>query len=201
LDLLRLGLLGSDTLLSPSPSLLVLISSGLSLIGQLLGSESLRLLLVDEFHQDALVLEHVTLALDVEFVVKMTVDLLVLSVFFEETAKDAHPPHPQFLDGHTRVGRTLALTRSGMTALSSGQCVFPCPGTRMNGLGLLDDQTILDQAPDILSRVGVGNFIDFVGVHPDFVTPALENGGGKPFLQSHRRHLDSSPGFNQQRKY
>jgi len=65
LDLLRLGLLGSDTLLSPSPSLLVLISSGLSLIGQLLGSESLRLLLVDEFHQDALVLEHVTLALDV----------------------------------------------------------------------------------------------------------------------------------------
>jgi len=201
LDLLRLGLLGGDTLLSPSPGLLVLVPSSLGLVGQLLGTESLRLLLVDEFHQDALVLEHVTLALDVELVVKMAVDLLVLSVLLEETAKNAHPPHPQLLHGHTRIGGTLALTRSGVTALSSGQSVLPCPGARMNGLRLLDDQSVLDQAPDVLSRVRVGNFIDFVGVHPNFVTPALENGGGKPFLQSHRRHLDSSPGFNRQRKY
>jgi len=47
----------------------------------------------------------------------------------------------------------------------------------MNGLRLLDDQTVLDQATNILSRVGIGNFIDFVGVHPNFVPPALENGG------------------------
>jgi len=151
---------------------------------------------VDELHQDALVLEHVTLALDVELVVKMAVDFLVLSVLLEETTQDAHSPHPQLLDGHTRVGSTLALTRAGVTALSSGQSVLPCPGARVHGLGLLDDQAILNETADVLSRVCVGNFIDFIGVHPDFVTPALKNGGGKPFLKSHRRHLHSSPGFN-----
>ena len=44
-----------------SPGLLVLISPGFGLIGQLLRTESLSLLLVDELHQNALVLEHVTL--------------------------------------------------------------------------------------------------------------------------------------------
>jgi len=174
---LGFGLLAGDTLLSASSRLLVLGSSSLGLIGQLLGAKSLGLLLVDEFHQDALVLEHVTLALDVELVVKMTVDFLVFPVFLEKTPEDAHPPHPQLLDGHSRVGRTLALTRPGVTSLSSGQSILPRPGARMNGLRLLDDQTVLDQATNILSRVGIGNFIDFVGVHPNFVPPALENGG------------------------
>jgi len=174
---LRLGLLGGDALLSSSSGLLVLGSPGLGLVSQLLGAQSFGLLLVDELHQDALVLEHVTLALDVELVVKMTVDFLVFPVFLEKTPEDAHPPHPQLLDGHSRVGRTLALTRPGVTSLSSGQSILPRPGARMNGLRLLDDQTVLDQATNILSRVGIGNFIDFVGVHPNFVPPALENGG------------------------
>jgi len=196
LDLLRLGLLGGDALLSSSSSLLVLGSARLGLVGQLLGAERLGLLLVDEFHQHALVLEHVTLTLDVELVVKMAVDLLVLSVLLQKSAQDSHPPHPQLLDGHAGVGGTLALTGAGMTSLSPGQSVFPRPGARMNGLRLLDDQTVLDQATDVLSRVGVGNFIDLVRVHPDFVAPALEYGRGEPLLQSHRRHLDSSSGFN-----
>jgi len=196
LNLLRFGLLGGDALLSSPPGLLVLGPSGLGLIGQLLGPKCFRLLLVDEFHQDALVLKHVTLALDVELVVQMAIDLLVLSVLLEETAQDAHPPHPQLLDGHTRVSGTLALTRARMTTLSPGQSILPRPSARMNGLRLLDDQSVLNQAADVLSRICVRNLIDFVGVHPDFVPPALENGGGKPFLKSHRRHLDSSPGFN-----
>ena len=51
----------------------------------------------------------------------MAIDLLVLSVFLQETTQDAHPPHPQLLDGHTGVGRTLALTGTGMTSLSAGR--------------------------------------------------------------------------------
>ena len=51
----------------PSPrlpstsSFLVLGSASLSLVSQLLGTKGLGLLFVDKFHQDALVLEHVTL--------------------------------------------------------------------------------------------------------------------------------------------
>jgi len=196
LDLLGLGLLAGDALLSASSGLLVLVSPGFGLIGQLLGAESLRLLLVDELHQNALVLEHVTLALDVELVVEMAVDLLVLSVLLQEPPQHAHPPHPQLLDGHTGVGGTLALTGAGVTALTTSQSVLARASARMNGLGLLDDQTVLDQSTDVLSRIGVGNFIDLVGIHPDFVAPALEYGRGEPLLQSHRRHLDSSSGFN-----
>jgi len=151
LDLLGFSLLGGDALLSSSPSFLVLVSASLSLVGQLLGAERLGLLLVDEFHQHTLVLEYITLALNVELVVEMAIDLLVLSVLLQETTQDAHPPHPQLLDGHTGVGRTLSLTGTGMTSLSSGQSVLPRPGARVNGLRLLDDQTVLDQATDVLS--------------------------------------------------
>jgi len=196
LNLLRLGLLRSDTLLSSTSSFLVLGSASLSLVSQLLGTKGLGLLLVDKFHQDALVLEHVTLALDVKLVVKMAIDLLVLSVLLQEPPQHAHPPHPQLLDGHTGVGGTLALTGAGVTALATSQSVLARASARMNGLGLLDDQAVLDQSTDVLSRIGVGNFIDLVRIHPDFVAPALEYGRGEPLLQSHRRHLDSSSGFN-----
>jgi len=200
LNLLRLGLLRSDTLLSSTSSFLVLGSASLSLVSQLLGTKGLGLLFVDKFHQDALVLEHVTLALDVKLVVKMAIDLLVLSVLLQETTQNAHPPHPQLLDGHTGVGGTLALTGAGVTALTTSQSVLARASARMNGLGLLDDQTVLDQSTDVLSRIGVGNFIDLIGIHPDFVAPALEYGRGEPLLQSHRRHLDSSSGFNNDKK-
>jgi len=202
LDLLRLGLLGGDAFLSSPSRLLVLGSASLGLISQLLGSESLGLLLVDELHQYALVLEHITLALDVELVVKVAIDLLVLSVFLQETTQNAHPSHPQFLDRHTRVGGTLALTGTGVTSLSSSQSILPRSGARMNGLRLLDDQTVLDQTTDVLSRVGVGNFVDFIRVHPDFVAPALEHGRGEPLLKSHRRHLQPLKfGFQQREKF
>ena len=53
-----------------------------------------------------------------------------------------------------------------------------------------------------LSRVGVGNFVDFIRVHPDFVAPALEHGRGEPLLKSHRRHLQPLKfGFQQREKF
>merc|ERR1711942_223689 len=103
---------------------------GLVLLGlDLLG---LGLLLVDELHQNALVLEHVTLALDVELVVEMAVDLLVLSVLLQEPPQHAHPPHPQLLDGHAGVGRTFALTGTRVTALTTRQSVLTRTSARVN---------------------------------------------------------------------
>jgi len=189
LDLLGLRLLARNTLFPASSGLLVLGSPGLGLVSELLRSQRLGLLLVNELHQDALVLEHVTLALDVELMVKMAVDLLVLPILLEKTPQHAHSPHPQFLDGHTRIGGTLALTRARVTALSASESVLTRASARVNGLRLLDDQTVLDQTTDVLAGVGVGDLVDFVGIHPDLVPAALENGGGKPLLQPHRTHL------------
>ena len=36
----------------------------------------------------------------------------------------------------------------------------------MDGNGLLDDKTILDELSDVLPRVGVGNLADLVGIQP-----------------------------------
>ena len=58
------------------------------------------------------------LGFDVELVIEMSVDFLVLSVFLQQSPQDSHTPHPQFLDGHTGVGRTFALTGARVTALS-----------------------------------------------------------------------------------
>ena len=48
------------------------------LVRQHLGPGLLSLLLVDELHEDPLVLEHITLGLQVKFVVQVTVNLLGL---------------------------------------------------------------------------------------------------------------------------
>ena len=80
----------------------------------------------------------------------MAVDFLVLSVLLQEPPQHAHPPHPQLLDGHAGVGRTFALSGTGVTALTTRQSVLTRASARVNGLRLLDDQTVLDQATDVL---------------------------------------------------
>jgi len=120
MNLLRLGLLGGDSLLAPVSGLFRLGAARLRLIRQLLRAKLLCLLLVNVFHQDALVLEHVSLALGVEFVVQMAVDLLALAVFLEKPAEDSHPTHPQLLRGHPGVGRSLSLAHSGVAPLAAG---------------------------------------------------------------------------------
>ena len=57
------------------------------LVSQHLGSGLLCLLLVDELHQDTLVLEHVTLGLQVQLMVQMAVNLLSLPVIIRLLGK------------------------------------------------------------------------------------------------------------------
>jgi len=54
----------------------------------------------------------------------------------------------------------------------------------VDGLGLLDDEAVLDEAADVLPRVGVGDLVDLVRVHPDFVPATFHDGCGKPLLQT-----------------
>ena len=41
----------------------------------------------------------------------------------------------------------------------------PSPG--VDGYGLLDDQTILDQLPDVLPGVGISDLTDLIRIQPD----------------------------------
>ena len=54
----------------------------------------------------------------------------------------------------------------------------------MNGLWLADDQTILDQAPDVLARVGVADLVDFIGIQPNLILAAVEDLSGQVLLHT-----------------
>lgn len=55
---------------------------------------------------------------------------------------------------------------------------------RVHSNGLADDKTILHKATDVLAGVGVGDFVDLIGVEPDLSLSALENCRREAFLQA-----------------
>lgn len=48
--------------------------------------------------------------------------------------------------------------------------------------GLADDETIADELADGLTRVGVADLVDLVGVEPDLALPTANHGGGEALL-------------------
>lgn len=111
----------------------------------------LSLGLVDVLHQDTLVLEDVTLNLEVERVIHVLINLSSLTVLTEHTTEDAHATHPDDVRGHTTFTGTTALTNTRVAtfALSLGHATNA--ETRVDGLGLLDDQSILDELANSLA--------------------------------------------------
>ena len=89
----------------------------------------LGLLLMDELHEDSLILKHITLSLKVEVVIQMSVDLLILSVLLEQPSEDSHAPNPQHFDRHSSVGRTLSFSGSGVSALTPSLGILADAGT------------------------------------------------------------------------
>jgi hypothetical protein len=48
--------------------------------------------------------------------------------------------------------------------------------------GLADNEAILDELADRLAGVGVGDFIDFIGIEPDLALAAADDGGREALL-------------------
>ena len=59
-------------------------------------------------------------------------------------------PRPQT---NTSSVTTFLAKISRRKNLPSGQSILPRPGARINGLRLLNDQTVLDQATNILEKI------------------------------------------------
>jgi hypothetical protein len=128
---------------------LVLGTENLSLISKSLGTDLLSLSLVDVFHQDTLVLEAVTLGLEVKMTVQVLVNLASLSVLGKETTEDTHTTHPDDLAGHTGISSTLSLTMTHVATKTLGSSTFTDTETRVRDLRLADDETVLDKLADI----------------------------------------------------
>ena len=69
-----------------------------------------------------------------------------------------------------------------MPALPASQGVFPASSPGMDSHRLPDDQAIFDQLPDLLTRVGIGDFVGFIGVQPHLLFTTAEDARGKPLL-------------------
>merc|ERR1712189_562 len=141
--------------------------TSLSLVAQLLASLLLSLLLMNVFHQNSLVLEHITLGLHVQVVVQVKIDLLLLSVFSQKSSKDTHTVHPHHLFWHPSISCTMAFTEFLMTSLPLSLQVGSCASTTVHNLWLFDDQTIFDQFPNVLPRVSISNFRRLIGIRPN----------------------------------
>lgn len=83
---------------------------------------------------------------------------------------------------HPSISRTLPLPKPAVPPNASGSCQLPSTSTRVHCDLLPDNKAIGDEFADGLPRVGIGNFIDFVRVKPDFALSASCNGGGEPLL-------------------
>ena len=113
---------------------------------------------------------------------------LRFTVFSEQLAQNSHPPQPGYLLWHSSVGSTLSLTYAHVPALPAGQGVFPASSLGMDCHRLPDDQPIFDQLPDLLTGVGIGNFISLIGVQPDLLFATAEDTEAKPFLKPEHTH-------------
>ena len=58
--------------------------------------------------------------------------------------------------------------------------------TGVHNSGLLDHEAILHELADVLTRVGVGDLVDFIGVEPDLSLSTLEHGGSKSMAEKRR---------------
>jgi len=148
-------LLGHLALIAALASLLHLGSARLGLVTEHLGARVLGLLLVNVLHEYALVLEHITLALHVQVVIQMLVYLLSLSVTLEQPAEHAHAADPDDFLWHASVCRTLSLAGARVTSLPARQSILAHARPRVHGNRLADDQTVLDQLANVLTRVSV----------------------------------------------
>lgn len=62
----------------------------------------------------------------------------------------------------------------------------------MHNGGLFDNEAITVQTGNIPTRVGQGNFINFIGIQPNLAFAALEHGRRQAFLKLQRHCVNES---------
>lgn len=168
---------------------LVAQTAGLHLVGNVLGAGLLGLGLVNELHEDALVLEDVTLGLHVELVVEVLVNLAGLTVLPQQTPENTLAPHPHNLGWHTGLVGTLSLTGARVATGTLGSVQLACACSRVADGRLADNLAILDKLADVGAGVCVGNVVLLGGVEPDLALADAEDGRSKALLGAKVDHV------------
>merc|ERR1719320_1834781 len=123
---------------------------------------------VNVLDEDLLVLELVTFALEIQFVVQIFLNFFLLSVFLQQSSQNTLPAHPKHLRWHSSFLGSLSFTQTHMPTqflglppalLSEGGSAF---------IWLLNEKSVSNHLANVLSGVSHCNFIDFIGVKPNF---------------------------------
>jgi hypothetical protein len=88
----------------------------------------------------------------------------------------------QFSPRHTSILCTLPLSEASVSSNSPCCSEGSGAGTGVHGDGLADNEAILNQLADGLAGVGVGDFVDFIGIEPDLALSATDDGRRETLL-------------------
>lgn len=146
---------------------------------------------MDGFDQDLLVLELVTLGGKVEAVVLVSIDLLGLSIFSEQSSQDSLSSDPKDFLWHSGILGTSSLTDTSVSTLGLLFGMSSSSGSRVDDDLFSSDKVIVDQLSDGVSGVGQGNFVSFIGVQPQSVLSASQDGSSQSSLESQVNHFFS----------
>merc|ERR1719187_1971313 len=120
--------------------------------------------------------------LQVELMVQVPVDLLGLPVSLEQPSQDSHPFNPHSFLRRPGVLCSFSLAKTSVTTFPPSLIILTYTRPGMDSDGFLDDQTVLDQLPDVLTGVGVSDLVDLVGIKPNLVLTTFHNPGRQAFL-------------------
>lgn len=128
-------------------------------------------------------LEGVTLGLLVKSAVKRLVNLASISVLGDKATENTDTSHPENLRRHSGVGSTLSLTVTRVSTSTLGLLVGTSTGSRVASLRLADNDTIVNQLADSLTRVGFADGSGLGGIEPDLSLTNAKDAGGKSLLK------------------
>ncbi len=133
-------------------------------------------------------LECVTFAKMVEFVVQMLVDLPASTILHKKTAENSESSHPNDLarehsvsilfpfalclirelciPWHTSIRSTFPFTKTTMSTNSSSSLKITGSRSRVHSNRLANDEAIGDELPNGLAGVCVADLVGLVGVQP-----------------------------------
>lgn len=112
---------------------------------------------MDVLDQSSLVLERITLGRGVQRVVEVVCDLARISVLTEKSSENSLSSHPSDGSPETCLACTMSLSRSRVSSHALGSCHFSHSASAVYYLWFDDDQAILDELSNIMSRVGTSD--------------------------------------------
>jgi hypothetical protein len=164
---------------------------------------------VNVLHEDALVLEDVTLRFLVQGVIscqrgprektrvvcgrntthsQMLIDLACFSVLPQQPSQNPLSSHPLHLGGETSFSSTLSLTRTSVATLAFSGKKVTGAGTGVDNSGLYDDTTVFNEFLDMRAGVGIPDLSLLSRVEPDFALANTGDGCGESLLRTKVDH-------------